>query len=247
LHPEFLDIVARLRKKFKYISLVTNGTIFTKYSAKEISDLGLDKIYFSLDFIDPKMYKQIKGGNLDKIFKGMKTYSNNNEPKTEIQVNYLYTKATTIDELLETYNKLCLILKDNWSIYIRQIKDLAGQINIETSNDEDELENKLKKYINKHFIVENWNNYLKDTNFIHDNPKVCRHIYKYYMLLWNGDVVPCCQDFNAQLKLFNVFDKSYNLNKLFSTDIYKSFFIDMEMLNYSKYNLCQSCKDYYRA
>ena len=48
-------------------------------------------------------------------------------------------------------------------------------------------------------------------------------------------------------KLFNVFDKSYNLNKLFSTDIYKSFFIDMEMLNYSKYNLCQSCKDYYRA
>jgi len=247
LHPEFLEIVLRLRKKFKYVSLVTNGTIFTKYSAKEISSLRLDKIFFSLDFIDPEIYKKIKGGSLDKVFKGLKLYSDSGEYKTEIQVNYLFTRTTTVEELLEAYNKLCLILKNNWCIYIRQIKDLAGEVNIETSNDEDELDKTLKKYVNKHFIVENWNRYLENTNFVNEDPKICRHIYKYYMLLWNGDVVPCCQDFNAQLKLFNVLDTNYNLSQLFTTNIYKSFFVDMEKLNYSKYPICKACKDYYRA
>ena len=51
------------------------------------------------------------------------------------------------------------------------------------------------------------------------------------MLLFNGDVVPCCQDFNSELKLFNVLENNYSLKDLFVTKEYKTFFEKMENLD----------------
>lgn len=246
LHPDFIQIVQKLRKKFKYISLVTNDTLFTRYSVDEVISLNIDKILFSLDYIDKRHYREIKGGDLDKVLSGIKRFSEKNI-NSYLQINYLYTFETQKEDIIKAFNYFNNILLDNWTIYIRQIKDLAGRINIKTISDENMLDNIFKEYIGKHFSVENWNRYLENTNYEKDDPKICRHIYTYYMLLFNGDVVPCCQDFNSELKLFNVLENNYSLKDLFVTKEYKTFFEKMENLDYSNYKICKVCKDYYRA
>lgn len=223
LHPDFIQIMTRLIDKFDFVSLVTNGALFTKYSADEINKLGIAKINFSLDYIDSNKYKKEKGGNLEDILDSIQLYSNKQTSKTLLQINYLYQDTHSKDEIITTHERLSKMLKDKWVLYIRVIKDLAGQMDIQTNEDEDELDQIFQNNISDTFVVENWNRYLKDTNFKEENPKICRHIYKYYMLLWNGDIVPCCQDFNAQLKLFNVLNKKYNLQEVFNTSEYLTF------------------------
>ena len=71
-------------------------------------------------------------------------------------------------------------------------------------------------------------------------------MYYYYMLLWNGDVVPCCVDFNSTMIIHNVQKENLNLNDLFYSLQYAEHRKNMENLQYRNYPLCQRCGDYYR-
>lgn len=131
-------------------------------------------------------------------------------------------------------------------MYIRKIKNLAGQISIKEEVDEDKLDS-LYSNINEKLILENWNRFLAHTNYSKESPKICRHIYKYYMLLWNGDFVPCCIDFNGTMIIGNVINDNLNLNDLFYGDRYKIFRSKMEKLDYEEFPLCRKCNDYFKA
>lgn len=251
LHPEFISILDRLSKKFANISIVTNGYLFRNSELiNAVHKAKIKKINLSLDYLDAETYTKQKGGNLGKIIGYIKDFieiRKENSFKPLLQVNYLYEHTKEKADYLKVITLLKQIMDDPWCLFIRKIMNLAGQVSVDEVRDEDLLDDLLTDYISDHIIVENWNRYLKDTNLKTENPKICRHIYDYYMLLWNGDVVPCCIDFNATMVICNVLSDNKNLNELFYSDQYKSFRDKMESLDYTDFPLCPKCNDYYKA
>ena len=250
LHPDFILVIKKLKEKFRYVSIVTNGYLFRNIGLiNAVLDSGIDKISVSLDYISSEQYKKEKGGDIDKVIGFIKHFleirrdHSNNKPL--LQINYLYMKEKY--DYYEAVSSLLKIVDDPWCLYIRKLKNLAGQVDVSEEKDEELLDKIFKDKREGKVIVENWNRYLKDTNFQSDNPKICRHIYSYYMLLWNGDIVPCCIDFNATLRLGNVLTENTNLMDVFCADKYNVFRKKMEQLDYEELCICKKCSDYYKC
>ncbi len=62
LNPETLAIVRYLKSKGPAVSMISNGTTVTEEVARELVDIGIDEMWFSLDSPDPKTYRQIRVG-----------------------------------------------------------------------------------------------------------------------------------------------------------------------------------------
>ena len=76
IRKDILEIISFLKNKkednlLKEILLTTNGTQLKKY-AKDISDLGVDRINVSLDTLIPEKFQFItNGGNLNQVLQGI--------------------------------------------------------------------------------------------------------------------------------------------------------------------------------
>lgn len=246
LHPDFINIIKRLSNKFKRIRLVTNGYLFRNNELiNAVLDADVEKITLSLNYIDPVAYERVQGGNLEKVICFLKKFlelRRNHINKPFIQINYLYEKWK--NDYLDAYKYLKGFMDDPWEMYIRKIKNIAGQISVDEEKNEDTLDNLLKR--DKHLALENWNRFLSDTNFRTENPKNCRHIYDYYSLLWNGDALPCCVDYNGEMVICNVLSENLNLTDMFYSEKFESFRRKREKLDYKELPLCERCNDYYK-
>lgn len=246
LHPDFINIIKRLSNKFKRMRLVTNGYLFRNdESINTVLDANLEKITLSLNYIDPIDYQKVQRGDLEKIIVFLKKFLELRRKHTNkpfIQINYLYEKWK--NDYSKVYNYLKEFMDDPWELYIRKIKNIAGQIPIEEERDENTLDNLLKR--DKHLALENWNRFLSYTNFKTENPKNCRHIYDYYCLLWNGDALPCCVDYNGEMVICNVLTENLNLTDVFYSEKFESFRRKRQRLNYKELPLCEKCSDYYK-
>lgn len=249
LHPNFINIINLLSKKFTNLSIVTNGYLFRNEKLiRAVLDSNISKINLSLDYINPDSYRKTKGGEIDIVIQYIRDFikiRSAHPSKPFLQINYLYEKEKK--DYIEAITFLKEIMQEPWCIYIRKIKDLAGQVNIDEEKDEETLDRMFAGLIDNNVVVENWNRYLQNTNFKIEKPKICRHIYDYYMLLWNGDVVPCCVDFNANMVMANVLSEDVNLTDLFYAERYTNFRNKLERLDYSEFPLCRECNDYYKA
>lgn len=248
LHPDFISILGRLSEKFKKMRIVTNGFLFRSDELIDaVLSSALQKITLSLDYVDPVQYNREKDGSLDEVIGFLKRFlerRRRSRLKPILQVNYLYEKGKS--DYIAAFDFVRAIVDEPWEFYIRKMKNLAGQVEVDEETDEEFLGKILKGIAGGKLIVENWNDCLKHTNFKTQHPKICRHIYDYYMLTWNGDVVPCCVDFNANNVLFNVLKEGLDLNTLFHSERYRTFRERMERLDYSISPWCAKCNDYHK-
>lgn len=246
MHPDFIDIIEKLTRKFYRIRIVTNGYLFRNSELiNAILEANIEKITLSLNYINPADYKNIQGGSLEKVIGFIKDFVQRRKKHTNkpfLQVNYIFEKWK--NDYMDAYNFLSKIIDDPWEMYIRKIKNIAGQISIDEERNEDVLDNLLER--NKHLALENWNRFLSGTNFRTENPKNCRHIYDYYSLLWNGDALPCCVDYNGEMVICNVLSENLNLTDVFYSEKFESFRKKREKLDYKEIPLCEKCNDYYK-
>jgi radical SAM protein with 4Fe4S-binding SPASM domain len=69
----------------------------------------------------------------------------------------------------------------------------------------------------------------------------CRDLWRILVVLWNGDVVPCCADFEGVLTLGNA--KTTNLQSIFKSPAMKD--IRKKHIKKKPPSLCASCSPYY--
>lgn len=68
LHPNIFDFISIAKAEgVPHIHLTTNGTLLTKEKAKRLVESGIDSVMFSVDSVDPEMYKKIRGASLNKL------------------------------------------------------------------------------------------------------------------------------------------------------------------------------------
>jgi MoaA/NifB/PqqE/SkfB family radical SAM enzyme len=69
LHPQFIQMIEYARKQLSdvRISSITNGSILTPELVKQVLEVQLHNLDFSIDSANPQTFHQIRGGNLKKI------------------------------------------------------------------------------------------------------------------------------------------------------------------------------------
>ena len=256
LHPDFEQIVGMLCKKFKSVSVVTNGYLLTeeKFIINIVKN-KVEKMFLSLDYLDDEdinKYKDAPHGYLNKIFNGLEKlehYKKEFNSKIYTQINFLYDGKKEYRIFLACHKKLTEVMSENWCMYIRMIKTLAKQVKIDLPciNDDTHLVEKFYPIESENVTIEDWNKLLIHVPKHLRKTKSCRHIYSYYMLLWDGSVVPCCNDFNGSAIVSNVLNSNENLNDLFYSKKYDGLRKDLDNLAETKIKICQNCSDFYKA
>jgi len=72
MHPRFFEMVDMLRARNIRVSLISNGSHFTDAAVTQILDAQLEKISISLESADPKSFREIRGGKLEKVERGIR-------------------------------------------------------------------------------------------------------------------------------------------------------------------------------
>ncbi len=109
LHPEFLEIMEIVTESIGYetdVVIYTNGTLFKKYSCKEIVSWKIDRIVVSIDGIDKKTYEKARlGGNYDLLCENVVSFHDylekNQLRKPDIEVRHVIMPSETMRQLID--------------------------------------------------------------------------------------------------------------------------------------------------
>ncbi len=199
LNPEFLEMVKYASDHKIYTATSTNAHYLNDANAKKTIESGLDRLIISIDGTTQEVYQQYRvGGQLDKVLEGARNivrWKKELKSKTPFIVfQFLVVKPNEhqVDEARILAKEIGV--DDIW-FKTAQVYDFE--------NDPNQLIPTIDKY----------SRYKKDSNGIQRfKGKLSNHCWRLWhdpVITWDGMVVPCCFDKDAQHKLGNLQEKSF--------------------------------------
>jgi radical SAM protein with 4Fe4S-binding SPASM domain len=229
LHPQFLELVSYAVKKGIYTATSTNAHYLTDEQAKKTVESGLDRLIISIDGTTQETYQQYRvGGSLEKVIEGTK-----NVIKWKKALN-----SATPHVIFQF-----LVVKPNQH-QIDEVKELAKQLGV----DEVGLKTaQIYDYENGSELIPTLDKYARyqqqaDGSYRIKN-KLVNHCWKMWhscVITWDGLVVPCCFDKDAEFRLGNL--KEQTFTKLWNGEKYRSF---RQTLVHSRQEIemCKNCTE----
>jgi radical SAM protein with 4Fe4S-binding SPASM domain len=241
MHKSFWEDLSFLRKSFvdMKLEIITNGVLLDEGKIINLLRFSISKISVSLDAFNEKSYYELKGENyfhkvVDNIAVLLREATHLN---TIVQINVLYNGSNNkdIEDCLVYFNQH-LSPKD--AVYVRRVKSLGGQVAVHVTKDD--VVRMFEQIRNKDNDV---SKLLIDKASYHNSQRLpCHQINFFVMILQNGDVVPCCIDFNGGMAMGNVKEK--NLYDIWFSPAYVKFRKDMKQLDFGEYPLCRNCEEW---
>lgn len=190
LHPLFFHMVEDARKKKIYTMTSTNAHFLTDHLARKTVESGLDRIIISLDGLDQETYEQYRvGGSLNKVMEG-----------TQNLVRWKKALKSSTPYII-----LQFIVFSTNEHQVGEVKKLAKALGV------DKLELKtaqLYNYEDGNPLIpgnEAFSRYKREKSgrFRIDNPlnNHCLRMWRGCVITWDGLVVPCCFDKDADHRL----------------------------------------------
>lgn len=76
IHPDIFEMIFRARECGKRVELITNGTSLKEKTAQRLVELGVNKVWVSIDSFDPEGYGKIQvGSNFGEVVKNMESFN----------------------------------------------------------------------------------------------------------------------------------------------------------------------------
>jgi radical SAM protein with 4Fe4S-binding SPASM domain len=181
LHPHFFSFISKSGNTSTIVS--TNGHFLTEENSESIAKSQLNKLIISLDGADQETYSAYrKNGNISKVIDGIKNIAIskkkfNSSLKIEIQV--------LINRLNENQ--------------VPKIKELAKEVKASVNLKSMQILHKAQTGMWMPSISK-FNRYkLKDGGYAVKNrlPDRCARLWFNPVITWDGKVLPCCFDKNA--------------------------------------------------
>ncbi|UBM60182.1 SPASM domain-containing protein [Marinilongibacter aquaticus] len=199
LHPNFLDMVKYASKRKIYTATSTNAHFLNPEMAEKTVKSGLDRIIVSIDGTTQETYQNYRiGGKLEKVLAGTKNLIEakkklkSNTPHIIFQFLVVRPNEHQIDEVYEMANALGV---DEVRLKTAQIYDYAqGNALIPTID-------KYSRYRDN-----------GDGTFSIKN-KLLNHCWKMWhscVITWDGQIVPCCFDKDAEHPMGSLKEKSFD-------------------------------------
>ncbi|MDX2302519.1 MAG: SPASM domain-containing protein [Microscillaceae bacterium] len=229
LHPQFLEMVQYARKKNIYTGTSTNAHYLHDEKARQTVESGLNRLIISIDGTSQETYESYRiGGKLDKVIQG-----------TE---NILKWKKKLKSKTPHTIFQF-LVVRPN-EHQIPEVKLLAKKLGV----DEVKLKTaQIYDYEQGSDLIplnSQYTRYKKNTQgtFEIKNP-LLNHCWKMWhscVFTWDGDVVPCCFDKDAQHKFGNIHQSSFQ--EIWQGEAYLQFRRSL-LKSRKEIDICQNCTE----
>jgi radical SAM protein with 4Fe4S-binding SPASM domain len=227
MHPEFAGLVRIAKNSGLVTSTSTNGHYLSYNKAKKVVEAGLDIAIVSYDGITQDIYEKYRvGGDLDKVKEGIE---NLNKAKkdyksgtpliigqflafnhNEHQINKFKTKA-----LKYGFDKA-------------EIKS-AQVYNVKSKQHLLPLNNRFSRYK------------VGKTGDVNLKGKIKNRCWKHWsscVITWDGSIVPCCFDKNADHNLGNL--NEVTIGEVWGNEIYYKFRSEI-LKKQSEIDICKNC------
>lgn len=230
LNPAFLDMVSYASTKKIYTATSTNAHYLSDTLAKKTIESGLDRLIISIDGTTQEVYQQYRvGGKLEKVLEGarniVKWKREMNSKKPFVVFQFLVVKPN--EHQVEDVKRLAK------EIGVDDIWYKSAQI-YDYEQDPNGLITSMDKY----------SRYKRgsDGRYVPKN-KLANHCWKLWhanVITWDGLVVPCCFDKDAQHKLGDL--KALSFRETWNNDKYRSF--RKQLMNSRKnIDICSNCSE----
>ncbi len=229
LHPQFLELIREAKRHKIYTATSTNAHFIDQKKARDIVNSGLDRLIISIDGLTQETYESYRiHGQLEKVISGAKAMV---EAKKEAQ--------SATPHLIFQF----LVVKAN-EHQIPQVQELADEIGI------DEVRFKTAQiydYKNGNELIpenEAYSRYVKQKDgtyrFKYKGGNSCWRMWSSSVLTWDGQVVPCCFDKDAQHTLGSLQEKSFE--SIWKSPAYRSF-RNTVLQDRNSIDICTNCSE----
>lgn len=230
LNPDFLEMVKYASSKKIYTATSTNAHYLNDAAAKRTIESGLDRLIISIDGTTQETYQQYRvGGNLNKVLEGAKNII---KWKKELKSK---TPFIIFQFLVVRHNEH----------QIEEVKKLAREIGVDQVRlktaqvyDYEKDPNNLIPHNSK------YSRYKKDKKgkmkFNGNNANHCWRLWHDPVITWDGTVVPCCFDKDAQHKLGSLKEQSFK--QLWNNKNYQHFRSQV-LQSRKNIDICANCSE----
>ncbi|MBD3413049.1 MAG: radical SAM protein [Candidatus Aminicenantes bacterium] len=182
LHPQIAEMIRTANQYRIFTKLHTNGSLLTKELSREIISAGLDRLSFSFDGFKKETYEKIrKGGDFNKTVTNIKQF-------LEIKKSLNSKKPETVIEVIHFDHFSSSQLKKEQELFKNRFKGLP-----------------LDSFVTKE--LHNWAGEIEKEQNKHKYSK-CPFPWNALVIFWNGDVLPCTQDFFGHYTVGDVKEQS---------------------------------------
>ena len=186
LNNRLFDMIKKAVEKNIYTATSTNGHFLTTENVKGIIESGLDRLIISVDGTTQEVYEKYRvGGDLKTVISGieevMKWKKNLHSSKPFVIISFLAlrTNEQQIKDIIKLGEKIGV---DKVVIKTAQVNDMSCRNDLIPEN------KKLSRYklVNEHYELK------------HKLVNRCRRVWNSPVITFDGYVVPCCFDKNAE-------------------------------------------------
>lgn len=230
LNPSFLEMVRYASGKGIYTATSTNAHYLSSEMARKTVESGLDRLIVSIDGTTQETYQQYRvGGRLDKVVAGArevvewKRRLGSRTPFVIFQFLVVRPNEHQIDEVRRLGREVGV---DAVWLKTAQVYDYATDPNGLIPNDE-----RYSRYRKR-----------RDGSRVPKN-KLLNHCWKLWhanVITWDGLVVPCCFDKDAQHRLGSLKDRSFR--EVWRNGEYTRFRSEL-MKGRKNIDICSNCSE----
>ena len=229
LHPQFLELIKEAKKAKIYTATSTNAHFITKEKATEIVKSGLDRLIISIDGLTQETYEQYRvHGQLEKVIEGSK-----------FLVDAKKEQKSRTPHLIFQF----LAVKPN-EHEIPAVFSLANDLGV------DEVRIKTAQFYEYEHgnplmpTNEKYSRYKRTSSGNYklkgDPGNHCWRMWSGSVLTWDGKVVPCCFDKDAQHAMGTLKEKSFQ--EIWRSPSYQNF-RQAILTNRKGIDICSNCSE----
>ncbi len=226
LNPEFLHMVKKARERKIYTATSTNGHYLSQYAEDTVRS-GLNRLIISIDGTNQQAYSKYRvGGNLEKVIDGtQKLIAARKKLKSRTPfIIFQFIVMRHNEHQIQEIENLCVTLGvDQLQLKTVQVYDDQGVDLIPTKS----------KYAR----------YYENNGKLSIKNKLLNHCWKMWhscVLTWDGQVVPCCFDKDAEYPMGSISQQS--MQEIWQGEKYRQF---REKILASRANvkMCKNCTE----
>lgn len=228
LHPEFTSMVNYASTKRIYTASSTNAHHLSESRCTDLIKSGLSKLIVSIDGTTQESYSKYRiGGQLEKVLEGTKTLVETRRrlhSNTPLLVWQFIVFRHNENELTEIKRLASQVGVDELQIKTAQLYNVEAHLDMIPSDPE------LSRY-----DVRNG-----QPKFNPEDLNSCRRMWQGCVITWDGDVVPCCFDKDADHIMGNIGKESFR--ELWNGPKYRQF---RSTLRSGRQNIdiCMNCSE----
>jgi len=223
MHPDFAEMAKYAHEKGIFTATSTNAHYLTPETSAKIAASGLDKMIVSLDGYNQETYASYRaGGDYAQVLTGIQNLADaKRRLNTKTPIIEAQTLVTKINE-----NNLPAIRK----VAMDAGADLHYFKTMQIENEEDFAV--FKTTIDKYSRYDAQNRLKNPVGF-------CRRIIDSVVITIDMDVLPCCYDKDASMKLGNLRDHS--LREILRSSTAEKIISNIEYKRDTRPDICSNC------